>query len=349
MCKLTINNKEISFSAYKSLTSENFTKFTLNSLLGKKLYKFFSSVTEDNGENHSIDALKTNTIYLSSPEKFNDPFDSQLCILSDDFYKKTLSTYASFADITFEANNLYDMIREFSIKIKLRLKETKQFHSIFNIPPLKQDRSNEKLYYKLNMFVDFLMLNFNLEIEVFLKNFLEKEKQNFYERNIFGCACFTTNHYNRLMWSHYANSYKGFCIEYTMPNDLSNFKEISEHDRYLWANILPVAYSNRRVDLTDSLIKQLLYPLTDEQKFELYKYEILLKDAIWSYENEWRFIDTKDKTIKFFPISAVYLGHKMDEHIKSQIIQIAFEKNINIYECILQEVKYEIEFKPLET
>ena len=39
----------------------------------------------------------------------------------------------------------------------------------------------------------------------------------------------------------------------------------------------------------------------------------------------------------------------MDEHIKSQIIQIAFEKNIKIYECILQEGKYEIEFKPLET
>lgn len=349
MCKLTINNKEISFSVYQSLTSENFTKFTLNSLLGKKLYKFFSSVTEDNGENHSIYALKTNTIYLSSPEKFNDPFDSQLCILSDDFYKKTLSTYASFAGITFEENNLYDMIREFSNKIKLRFQETKQLHSIFNIPPLEQDLSNEKLHHKLTMFVNFLMLNFNLEIEVFLKNFLEKEKQDFYERNNFGCACFTTNHYNRLMWSHYANSYKGFCIEYTMPNDLSNFKEISENDRYLLANILPVAYSNRRFDLTDSLIKQLLYPLTDEQRFELYKYEILLKDAIWSYENEWRFIDTKDKMIEFFPISAVYLGHKMDEDMKSQIIQIASEKNINIYECILQEGKYEIEFKPLET
>lgn len=94
-------------------------------------------------------------------------------------------------------------------------------------------------------------------------------------------CCFSTERTSTLMWSHYANSNTGICIEYDFNNLAANhlYKKM----------IFPVAYSNSPINLHNLL--------TDE-KGEIYKYPLdaavlcaaLNKADVWKYENEWRLV-----------------------------------------------------------
>src|SRR5690606_7848361 len=52
--------------------------------LPKNLYKFFSPTI------HSLFSIQSQSVYLSSPRHFNDPFDSYVCIEQDSFVKHYL-------------------------------------------------------------------------------------------------------------------------------------------------------------------------------------------------------------------------------------------------------------------
>src|SRR5690554_3644795 len=68
--------------------------------------------------------------------------------------------------------------------------------------------------------------------------------------NKLGIASLTTNFNNELMWSHYASSHKGICIEY----DLSEFVKDIESMKSL---LIPVRYSNERVTIDYALIDKI--------------------------------------------------------------------------------------------
>lgn len=91
-----------------------------------------------------------------------------------------------------------------------------------------------------------------------------KTFQKFYLRFI-GVCCFNSDSESELMWSHYADSAKGICLEF----DFNNNQTIKE-------KLIPVKYSNKiivannEVDIVKALIK---------------------KRKVWSYEKEWRIIE----------------------------------------------------------
>lgn len=79
-----------------------------------------------------------------------------------------------------------------------------------------------------------------------------------------GICCFSSKHNSELMWSHYADSAKGVCLEFDFRKNDSIKKKL-----------IPVRYSDKtilaqnEVDISKALIK---------------------KRKAWSYENEWRII-----------------------------------------------------------
>lgn len=84
------------------------------------------------------------------------------------------------------------------------------------------------------------------------------------------------------MWSHYADSHKGFCIEYDLTKVDFNKNQFV---------LFPVKYSHKRPPIPwtsmlnnneTSINKKVLYDII---------MSVLTKDDIWSYENEWRFIN----------------------------------------------------------
>ena len=97
------------------------------------------------------------------------------------------------------------------------------------------------------------------------------------------------------MWSHYANSYAGFCVEY----DFSKLKEFVGF-------IYPVKYTKERPTIS---IKDVgLGGFSLEHGGKIIKCDVdimniisymLCKNTCWEYEKEWRIILVDDKTVQY--------------------------------------------------
>ena len=166
---------------------------------------------------------------------------------------------------------------------------------------------------------------------------------------------------NLLMWSHYADSSKGFCVEY----DLGRIND------GLLMKIYPVSYSNERLlyydveSLSDELLRLKQCILNDEEYgeggIENDICQLLLSKSIdWEYEKEWRLIFTlgdiyKDylnefveghSVIDFDCVSAVYCGVRCDPEVVQNIYEISQRKSIpfKVYKMLMAENEYKLEW-----
>ncbi len=149
----------------------------------------------------------------------------------------------------------------------------------------------------------------------------------------FKIGCLATNPKNRLMWSHYADGHKGFCIEYDFKNASKDLLP------------LPVIYSQKR-----PLIPwELALDQSAETKSKCILQMIiglLTKDKEWEYEDEWRLLlsSSEDSNIKI-PISAVYLGAEINEENKNRIVEICNQKSILVKRMVIDRGQYELHVK----
>ncbi len=129
---------------------------------------------------------------------------------------------------------------------------------------------------------------------------------------------------NPLMWAHYAGMHKGICIEYEISDDM-----ISTHnDSNQVLRMAPVRYRNNKI-MND-------YITLDNA--------LLAKGASWSYENETRLIyynldDMRTtrkmgrfKQLSGFRINSIYLGYRINERDKKDVIKAARENAINVFQ-----------------
>ena len=151
-----------------------------------------------------------------------------------------------------------------------------------------------------------------------------------------GCLC--SDNKNKLMWSHYANGHRGFCIEY----DFSSCWEVLK-DVYL----LPVLYSRDRVVMTEEVILTKVEAERERKKNytkTLIK-SLITKDDIWNYENEWRIITTAKNgagNIKMPSISCIYIGALCSNGDKERLIKIAKKMNIPVKQMWVDRDHYEL-------
>lgn len=147
-------------------------------------------------------------------------------------------------------------------------------------------------------------------------------------------GCLSTDYKNQLMWSHYADGHKGFCVEYDF-NKASDFLE-----KYLF---LPVIYSEERVHFPSNILFP-AYSLGGEQEEKNTMIRSLVtKDKVWSYEKEWRVIVFSSKEsvkVKMPPISCIYIGALCENKQKQELIKIAKELNIPVKQMVVDRGKY---------
>lgn len=150
-------------------------------------------------------------------------------------------------------------------------------------------------------------------------------------RELFGIGCLCTDYKNRLLWAHYADCHKGFCIEY----------DFSETDEKLIP--LPVVYSEDRPLLPWKPAFEYNKENMDEASGELMK-SLLVKDKVWKYENEWRIINhlSKGLEVKMPKISCIYLGVAISSENRKKILEIAQEKGIPVKEMYADSGRYEL-------
>ena len=163
-------------------------------------------------------------------------------------------------------------------------------------------------------------------------------------------TCFSERVDSILMWSHYADNHKGFCIEYdTEKIDLI-------YKRYL----LPVIYQKEVYDYTmlavqsdRSFILAMEYLNSDYNLNAVAKgvwIPLLIKAQEWYYEKEWRIIlpslfDDSSRLKDFGgAVNGVYLGANCDCDNTDvlRVVSWAKEKGINVYRMHTQTNKYEL-------
>lgn len=140
-------------------------------------------------------------------------------------------------------------------------------------------------------------------------------------------ACFSEEWNSVLMWSHYSECHKGFCIEYDTEN-MSRFK------RYMFFAVL---YQENQIDVTNDLIN--IYPNAG-------LISMVSKAQEWSYEKEWRMISFEENSDAYRylkkDMKSIILGSKCENRYKDQICEWASKNSREVYQIKISSTKYEL-------
>ncbi len=126
---------------------------------------------------------------------------------------------------------------------------------------------------------------------------------------------FQKEYANTVMWAHYANYHKGFCVKYCIPSSFTMTKP--EEGRILM--LMPMSYTER-------------FPLMDCGEINdslTFKEAFFTKQKTWEYEHEHRLLYFDKQGSPDFPtpqlpkgcIKAIYIGVKCSEENKNNIFK----------------------------
>lgn len=146
-----------------------------------------------------------------------------------------------------------------------------------------------------------------------------------------------------LMWSHYTNSHKGFCLGFDTETDFFKpFRQIADTSKIF----MPVIYSNERIKI----------PINKGEKIDMNI--MLTKSKDWEYEDEERLIvsleNAQDKKqempfdiylykVPHNLIKEIIVGTNISNEYFSTIKQFCENKKIDLYKTIVSEKKFDME------
>lgn len=180
---------------------------------------------------------------------------------------------------------------------------------------------------KLDEFKDFFEFK-KINKEDYIEKAHDELMKSYNEKllsNLLICS-FSESNDNILMWSHYSNCHKGFCIEY-------DFSQLIK----LRALIFPVIYSKTLPDIVDMSLK-------NKKKYS----SIYTKSLDWKYEKEWRFIligASEGENLRINKPKAIYLGCNIDKRLEEDLIKICKDKEINCYKAKKDSYEYKLNFE----
>ena len=133
-----------------------------------------------------------------------------------------------------------------------------------------------------------------------------------------------------LLWAHYSNGYKGFCLEFR-----TDYEPFNKLHKVNYVSKFP------EIDFVSEVLQG-----NSTKLIELY----CTKSKVWKYEKEWRVIHTSAGTEFIYKpecLKAVYFGPKMDSQYKEIICLILQGQNPNVelWDGQLSEKEFKIQFK----
>ena len=151
-------------------------------------------------------------------------------------------------------------------------------------------------------------------------------------------VCLSEVYNSMLMWSHYAQNHKGFCIEYEFDESNTFYKHLH-----------PIIYTKERYTTSKR-------DMSNTNGKWIYK-TICRKSDVWSYEKEWRIVTVNFNKVMpdklKYPngkyvldlkenIKAFYLGAKIEKKYKEEIIWFAKQNNVEVYQMNLSPDSYDL-------
>lgn len=258
-------------------------------------------------DKHNKNVFLKNQLFLSSPKTFNDPFD---CRIPENFH--LLNTQEKIEDyVTLFRNRRSEFVE--NEEILNEEVEITRYRLINNLE--KYHNINEKILY---------------------------EKQD----ELYGILSMSMNWTSILMWSHYANNHKGYCI---------GFLEEKLRTNNLFLKGGPVIYNPKDE-----------YPIIDpnnnnnnnNNQIEVGFIQTHSKAYDWKYEEEYRFTkifddenpSNEERTLTFDDsyIAEIIIGLEMQEKDRKRIINLAKKRGIKVYVIEKIPFKFEITRKEIK-
>ncbi len=233
--------------------------------------------------------LENRELYFSSIDQFNDPFDGT---------------------IPYRYNP--EQLTEENIFLKYYEMTKREY------PDWKDDKIHSHCfhYQQMGHFHD----------EKYLEDF-EADTLKQINRD-FGIVCLCKERDNFLLWSHYSNSHKGFCIGFDKKLLFEDTKAGFAHLQY--EEDLPT------LDLFENV-------------FDAFKKLIGTKSKTWKYEKEYRLSRTyysrKKIILRKETIVEIILGCKMEQAEKFKILNFVAQEytHAKVFDMKLSKTKFEIE------
>jgi len=242
----------------------------------------------------SIENLRHGQIWFSKPEGLNDPFDCAISII-----------------FTYPEEDMITFVREHYLE-DLRKKGKSGEISQRELQYLPNGKPSQEL-------ID--------QTEKYLKETNQQRRKEFSQN---GVACFTTEMNNILMWSHYADGHKGFCLEF----DTNYFKF---NDKL---NLNEVIYNNSFPTLS---------PLDIVQKPLRVIEPLITKSKDWEHEKEWRLITKEgNSAIEYNPkaLTAIYFGCWITKENMEKIATLPAKSAARLFQMQRSETEFKLEYVP---
>lgn len=161
---------------------------------------------------------------------------------------------------------------------------------------------------------------FNISIEKNLENLI-----NIYKNS--GVYSLSKNYKNELLWAYYADSYKGFCIEY----DFDILKQYPCNEDAFF----DVEYS-KNVPIIN---------LKDVLNTNILKKKLVTKSLSWKHEEEIRILTPSKGMFNYFirAVKSIYFGDRTDKNTIKSIIEKLKGRGIKYYQIVHKKDLYELE------
>ena len=146
----------------------------------------------------------------------------------------------------------------------------------------------------------------------------------FDQKNALGICSFSETHDNGPMWAHYSDQFQGICIAYnfrvlreSIPDECSFVRLSYEEDPYL--------VTQARVSEGEEVAQRILSS----------------KSHRWLYEREWRLFCAASGKLNLERrcISRVYLGNRMDEQRRTNLLKVLADEHIEAHAMELDGYK----------
>lgn len=241
--------------------------------------------------------ISRNKLWMSDPSKFNDPLDLRLQL-------KDLSYRGPFDD-------------EFRLRKAMRV-------LIEDNPDVARHWFyNSKLLNELTLWIEGTHQTSELIVQIKLR------------MNEFGIACFTPIWNNTLMWSHYAESHTGYCIEYTVDEMTLNLPGTTASYNVQYVSKLPELCLSEALFSPHQTLGRML----------------ATKHIEWAYEKEWRIAHLEGNSMMIdmppgIKISALIAGQRSSQKLITHLTKKAALLKVPAYK-VSKEYNYDLRLELL--
>lgn len=273
------------------------------------------------GECHHLRGLRENTVWFSSVGQLNDPYEGRIAFAHVD---------ASLADMKSALTHVYDQNNKDLRKSRREVEAL--FKKLGEADFIKHIRKNVEL-----QFTDFLRIHYEKRHVLSLSKANSPLAENLFPEPLS----------LMMMWAHYANGFRGMCVEYDYHtlinsiNDLNGIKVEAREVEYVEGDLPIVESTTILEDLThrnDKTSKEILRAYCTKHK-------------AWEYENEVRAISPIQGINKYSAesVNRVFVS-ELNQTLMNKVKSILREKEHQpeLYEVLLHQKKFGFFFRKVD-